>query len=124
MSDEELERLERLANAAPPGKWFYAGTSELHGQGLHILDSRATGYIGEFQTRETADFCAAAHPGTVKALCAEVRRLRDIVDKACCPGCGEPWAVGERPIVHKNDCKYYGPPDPASPSSKPARPNG
>jgi hypothetical protein len=70
VGEAELAELERLVEAAPPGRWFYAGTSELDGAGLHVLDSRATGDIGEFYTREAADFCAAARDAVPKLIAA------------------------------------------------------
>lgn len=70
MTNEELDRLEALANAATPGPW--------------VADERwvedADEYdIGEAQETSDAEFIAAARTA-IPQLIAEIRRLQAIID--------------------------------------------
>jgi hypothetical protein len=84
MTDEELARIEALANAATPGKWQ---ANAMHWGQADVTTPDAAGDIGingvrhsrivDLTTFQNAFFIAAARDA-VPALVAEVKRLRRI----------------------------------------------
>ncbi len=91
MTNEELDRLEALANGATEGPWdwephgqrpdgsmdeaLFAGPSELHGMLIHRLNILNAGADWDRNGANNRAFIAAARTA-VPALIAEVRRLR------------------------------------------------
>lgn len=94
MTQDELERLEALANSATGGSWQvgdpYDGRTALlvavYGMGMEVADT---------QTENDAAFIAAAR-SAVPALVAEVRRLRGLVREAFNEGFALGWDPGNR----------------------------
>lgn len=110
MTDDELKELERLADAATPGAWsYYADPDNRHtGHQIYRVVSYetqkrwwsyktsaeppylATTYADDINgTPDLAlangKFIAAVNPQAVKALIAEVRRLRLLAELCECP---------------------------------------
>lgn len=73
LSDADLDDLERKADAATPGPWECRVTPIIECSTLRW----AQGDMADPGRHEAdAAFIAAANPATVKALIAEIRRLR------------------------------------------------
>lgn len=95
MVNDILSKLERLANAATPGPWFTVESPWLPpGVPTYVIAGSADPHAGRLvcdfdfiEDRDQTDnsdadaaFIAAADPGIVKALIAEIRRLRMSLD--------------------------------------------
>ena len=87
MTEEELARIEALANAATPGPWETYG-SDRYGWRVDGPPDTDEGRISE----ENARFIAAARDA-VPALVAEVRRLRNEIH--FCSG-----SCRDEPLLH------------------------
>ena len=74
MTDDELDRLQALADAATGGPWTAATTVDEYGQRLHTMDVLPLTSFGEIEPHDAA-FIAASRDA-IPALIAEVRRLR------------------------------------------------
>jgi hypothetical protein len=90
-----LAELERLARAATPGPWERETDSDGNATPYLVMagDIRIsdTGWdVGKKQAGRNTAFIAAAHPGTVLALVAEVRRLRAALGRIA--GMPHAWA--------------------------------
>ncbi len=82
MDDRELGELERLANAATKGPWKASVVSTVTSPNFvrrwGNVEAESDRVV-EMADAPDAAFIAAANPETIKALVAEVRRLRAIV---------------------------------------------
>ena len=100
MTEDELQAMERLANAATPGPWEYDGYKEIEAFGpdgrVTVLEipqewHEGSEYTGAWSTAtgsgDDMKFAAAAR-AAVPALVAEVRRLRAAVREALLEGAG------------------------------------
>lgn len=81
MTEEQLAKLERLANAATPGPWETNEdwTHEIHASGRGILIGNVPRGPEPYGRAGDAAFIAASR-SAVPALVAEVRRLRELLD--------------------------------------------
>lgn len=77
MTDDELNRLQALADEATAGPWTAAATVDEYGQRLHTVDVLPLTTFGEIELNDAA-FIAASRDA-VPALIAEVRRLRELL---------------------------------------------
>jgi hypothetical protein len=75
MTNDELDRLQALADEATAGPWTAAATVDEYGQRLHTVDVLPLTTFGEIELNDAA-FIAASRDA-VPALIAEVRRLRE-----------------------------------------------
>lgn len=70
----DLDELERLANAATPGRWVTFGDRR-------AIDPKIVRWLGmhkpETQGKKNAEYIAAARPEVILPLIAEVRQLRE-----------------------------------------------
>lgn len=102
MTDDELARLQALADAATAGPWTAATTVDEYGQRLHTMDVLPLTSFGEIEPHDAA-FIAASRDA-IPALIAEVRRLRSamretfvqgaIYERARTTACGQQPANG------------------------------
>jgi hypothetical protein len=81
MTEQEIEKLEALAKAAPKGNWSFQPGNDHHYIFINnvavgsIWLSGSDGILGP--SIETGLFIAAANPATILALTAENKRLRE-----------------------------------------------
>lgn len=90
----DLDALEKLADGATPGPWI----TETGTETVWVGPSKASaakvariicpvdvgpGYITEYVEQQTANaaFIAAANPATIKALIAELKEARAVIDR-------------------------------------------
>jgi hypothetical protein len=111
----DLDALESLAKAAEwTGHWYYAGCNTVECKYPPSTHNYA-GQVDEIAhpvPLNVAEFIAAANPSVILDLCAEVRRLRESVDKllAHCPDpecftCGEAVCPHGEPLhFHHDGC--------------------
>lgn len=79
LDDAALDRLDRLAQAATPGPWNLV--RHRNGDGK-VMAGDVTLAIFPAPVEANATFQAAADPQTVRALVAEIRRLRGSITAA------------------------------------------
>ena len=80
----DLDSLEKLADEATPGPWVYEGTGYTDDGGQYReVTSPAEVIFGEWSTpsEENAAFIAAANPQAIKALIAELKEARAVIDR-------------------------------------------
>ena len=83
MTPQDLDRLDELASKATPGPWGVYRITYEHQPGHLVIGSPDPRDLKHdiYPTGHDAAFIAAADPSTVRALIAEVRRLRRGVEK-------------------------------------------
>jgi hypothetical protein len=120
----DLEKLETLAKAATPGPWavdeecladrgrLYVAKGSPGNLRGRILEVFMNCLVRDEGRARNAAIIAAANPAAILELCAEVRRLRESVDKllAHCPDpecftCGEAVCPHGEPLhFHHDGC--------------------
>jgi len=95
ITNEQLTKLEKLAQNATPSPWYNSGPDD-HGPGEFVLgggppDSANEGLVAvavryghHEKDKANANHIAAMDPDTVLALIAEMRLLREKVKADCC----------------------------------------
>jgi hypothetical protein len=84
VTNEELDKLKALADAATPGEWasaLYGVRVVSHGKWVANIT------LPMSLLPKDADFIAVANPQVVKQLIGEVRSLRDLVEELAFQGC-------------------------------------
>lgn len=81
----DLDALEKLADEAEtcsPSPWQHTpSTRTVHGNESGYLADRDGNWIATFDGREENDFSAATNPATIKALIAELKEARALLER-------------------------------------------
>lgn len=75
ITDEQLDQLEELANAATPGPWEWVGCQLESRDATILTENTSDNFYGEEMLATDAAHIAAAHPATILKLIERLRFL-------------------------------------------------